>query len=194
MHEPTPHPSHPSHPPHPPHPPHPAPPPATTQDVARLAEMIRGIDIAMLTTVAPDGTLRSRPMATQHAPFDGELWFFADVGSGKVDEIARQHHVNLAYADPRAQRYVSVCGTATILRDAARARSLWTPVAAAWFPGGPEDPSLALLRVRVTEAEYWDSPSGAVVRLVGFLRGVVTGERPEPPAHGHVAFHERPAR
>jgi general stress protein 26 len=42
-----------------------------------LAELLEEIDIAMLTTVGPDGYLVSRPLSTQAASFDGEfLWFF----------------------------------------------------------------------------------------------------------------------
>jgi general stress protein 26 len=40
---------------------------ANEQDTAgKLAELIKDIKIAMLTTVADDGSLRSRPMATQN--------------------------------------------------------------------------------------------------------------------------------
>lgn len=51
----------------------------------RLAELIEGIDIAMLTTVGPEGWLVSRPLSTQQASFDGErLWFFTEADSPKV--------------------------------------------------------------------------------------------------------------
>ena len=34
-----------------------------------------------------------------------------------------------------------------------------------------------LLRVEVEKAEYWDSPSSAVVRLFGFAKALATGKR-----------------
>jgi general stress protein 26 len=40
----------------------------------------------------------------------------------------------------------------------------------AWFPDGLDDPDLALLRVHVEAAEYWDSPSSTMVHIVGFVR------------------------
>jgi general stress protein 26 len=46
------------------------------EDVEKLAKLIKGIKFAMLTTALPDGSLRSRPMATQNTAFDGTLWFF----------------------------------------------------------------------------------------------------------------------
>ena len=66
------------------------------------------------------------------------------------------------------------------MQDRGKAETLWSPVLKAWFPGGVNDPSLALLRVEVTQAEYWDAPHGAVVRLVGFLRALTTGEKYQP--------------
>ena len=55
-------------------------------DVKKLAELIKGIKVAMLTTVCADGSLRSRPMVTQDKEFDGTLWFFTPAESPKVHE------------------------------------------------------------------------------------------------------------
>jgi general stress protein 26 len=146
------------------------------EDVEKLAKLIRGIKFAMLTTAMPDGTLRSRPMATQQAPFDGSLWFFTYFHSGKVDEIEHDQHVNVSYADPSGNRYVSVSGRAAIVRDRQKAGELWSELHRAWFPQGLDDPNLALLRVDVHDAEYWDGPSSRMVQLAGFVKAMVTGK------------------
>ena len=154
----------------------------TTPDekVKKLVEMIQGIRIAMLTTAMADGTLRSRPMATQQSEFDGDLWFFTGAGSPKAHEIEEDAHVNVSYADADSQRYVSVSGRARVVRDRQKAEELWNPAYKAWFPGGLDDPNLALLKVEVDGAEYWDSPSGAVVHLIGVAKALATGERYQP--------------
>ncbi|HUH89907.1 MAG TPA: pyridoxamine 5'-phosphate oxidase family protein, partial [Lysobacter sp.] len=77
-------------------------------NIAHLAELIRDIRVAMFTTIAPDGRLVSRPLATQEVEFDGELWFATEHDSGKVTEIAANPHVNIAYASPGRNIYVSV--------------------------------------------------------------------------------------
>lgn len=146
------------------------------EQIKKLGEMIKGINIAMMTTVEDDGSLRSRPMATQQVEFDGDLWFFAREHSAKVDEVNREQHVNISYANPDDQRYVSVSGTATLVRDQQKAKQLWNPLHKAWFPDGLDDPELALLKVSVDKAEYWDSPSSTVVQLVGFAKALVTGK------------------
>ncbi len=151
-----------------------APPDAETH--RKLGALIGGIGVAMLTTAAPEGGLRSRPMATQgRALENGELWFFTRDDSGKVHEIEADQEVNLAYAEPKEQRYVSLSGRATVLRDPARARELWSPEVKTWFPGGPEDPHLALLRVRVHGAEAWDAAGGKMTGLFAPARFAARG-------------------
>lgn len=146
------------------------------EDIKKLRELIKDIRFAMLTTAEEDGTLRSRPMATQQTEFDGDLWFFTSADTAKVDEIKQDRHVNVSYADPEKQKYVSVSGKAELVRDREKIEELWNPILKAWFPEGLDDPNLALLKVNVEQAEYWNSPSSAVVRLVGFAKALVTGE------------------
>jgi len=147
------------------------------QAIEELREKIHGIRIAMLTTLDEQGSLHSRPMATQSSEIDGDLWFFTAADSPKAHEVQRDQRVNLSYADPDSQRYVSVSGTARLVRDRAKAEELWNPVLKAWFPKGIDDPDLALLRVEVEKAEYWDAPSSRMVRLAGFVKAILTGKQ-----------------
>lgn len=151
------------------------------QAIEKLGKLIAKVKFAMLTTADEDGTLRARPMATQNADdFDGTLWFFTHDNTAKVDEVQREHQVNVAYADPGNQLWLSVSGRANLVRDKARAEELWTPAMKAWFPKGLEDPKLALLKVDVEKAEYWDTPSSTFVHLVGFVKAVTTGKPYHP--------------
>jgi general stress protein 26 len=146
------------------------------ENIKKLRELIQDIKFAMLTTVEEDGTLRSRPMATQATEFDGDLWFFTNATAPKVDEVQRDQHVNVSYANPEAQKYVSISGRAQLVRDRHKIEELWNPLYKAWFPKGLDDPDLALLQVSVEQAEYWDSPSSPLVRLVGFVKALTTGK------------------
>lgn len=161
--------------------------PPDAETTRKLSALIKDIGVAMLTTVAPDGGLRSRPMATQGRGLEnGELWFFTADNSGKVAEIETEHEVNLAYSEPKDQRYVSLSGRARVLRDPERARRLWSAEVKAWFPGGPDDPHLALLRVRVHTAEYWDAPSGKMAGLLALAKQKITGA-----SAGDIGEHEK---
>ena len=140
----------------------------TNDTVAQFNQLIGGIEVAMLTTIRADGTLHSCPMAAQPADASGAIWFFSGNHTEKVDAIKVDQHVNLAYADPPSQRYVSVTGNCELVRDHDRAKALWDPSYKAWYPKGLDDPNLILLRVIILEAEYWDASQGRMLRLTGF--------------------------
>lgn len=152
-------------------------------EIAKLRELIKDIRIAMLTTTEDDGTLRSRPMGTQQAEGDADLWFFTYGGAAKADEVRRVNRVNVSFAANDDQRWVSVSGTAAIVRDRAKMEELWNPILKAWFPKGLEEPDIALLKVEVEQAEYWDTASSKVVQLAGFVKAVATGKPADPGAN-----------
>ncbi len=79
-------------------------------DVKKLWDLIKHIEIGMLTTEDSGGVLRSRPMATQQISFDGVLWFFTESASHKVDEIHSHKNVNITFVDAESNRYISVSG------------------------------------------------------------------------------------
>jgi len=155
------------------------------ENIRKLRDLIKDIKVAMLTTLEPDGSLHARPMMTQDTEFDGTLWFFTGLSSAKIDEIQQDRHVNVSYAEPAKQTYVSVSGTARVSRDQAKMKELWTPLHKAWFPKGLDDPDIALLRVDVEKAEYWDAPSSKLVQLIGFVKAVATGKRYGEEAADH---------
>jgi general stress protein 26 len=84
----------------------------------------------------------------------------------------------VSYADPGDDSYVSLSGQARFLDEPARKEALWSSMAKAWFPGGPTDPDLALLAVRIRHAEYWDVKESKMVQLFKMAKAAVTGEPP----------------
>lgn len=148
------------------------------ENVKKLRELIKDIRIAMLTTAEEDGKLRSRPMAAQQTEFDGDLWFFTAKNSEKAAEIRHDQRVNVSFAAPDDNRYVSVSGRAQLVDDKAKAKELWNPFVKAWFPDGLDDPNLTLLKVEVEAAEYWDAPGNKMVQLVWLAKAVLTGSPP----------------
>jgi len=144
----------------------------------KLYELIKEIKVAMMTTIEPDGTLHSRPMWNHKADSAGDLWFFTRERSPKVRELSKDSQVNLAYANPDSQDYVSVSGKAEIIRDQSKVKEFWTEGLRTWFPKGPDDPDIALIRIHPTGGEYWDSPSKTVMQLYGYAKARLTGESP----------------
>ncbi len=155
--------------------------------LAKLGELIRNIKVAMLTTRNSDGTLHSYPMMTQGKRFDRNLWFFTSASSHKCLEVENDCSVNVSYADPSANRYVSVSGRARLVREREKLEALWSPLMKAWFPKGIDDPDLSLLQVTIERAEYWDAPAGNAVTLFQLAKSLLTGR----PYQGELTTHER---
>ncbi|NDJ19180.1 pyridoxamine 5'-phosphate oxidase family protein [Myxacorys almedinensis] len=151
--------------------------PNHADQLEKLRDLVKDIEYCMLTTVNPDGSLHSRPMALNHEiEENGDLWFFTYASSYKVDEVNHNHHVNVSFAAPNKQTYVALSGQAELVRDKQMMEQLWVPDLKAWFPNGIDEPDIALLKVSVEKAEYWDSPSGIVAKTIGFVKAATTGE------------------
>ncbi|HEX6183439.1 MAG TPA: pyridoxamine 5'-phosphate oxidase family protein [Pyrinomonadaceae bacterium] len=152
---------------------------AVTQDdkLGKLREIVKAVDICMLTTTDEEGGLRSRPMSNNRdVEFDGDLWFFTYGSSHKVDEVGRVPQVNASFADVDAQLYASLTGRAEVVRDRARIEEHWKPQLRAWFPEGVDTPDIALLKVTVERAEYWDGSQSFVAHAVSLVSSLISGE------------------
>ena len=154
-----------------------------------LWALIKDIRFAMFSTRHGDGHLHSRPMTTQNSRLDEDanLWFFMSRASDSVADFAKDPQVNVSYADPGEDSYVSVSGTASVVENDAKKQQLWSKMAQAWFPKGVDDPDLALVRVRITHASYWDVKSSKLVQLFAMAKAAVTGRPPRDlGSHGEV--------
>ncbi len=156
----------------------------------KLIELLRSFDTVMVTTHATDNTtLHARPMAIAEVDDAGEVWFVTARESDKVDEgkVDRRAVVT----GQASGKYVSVSGTIDLLVDRDRVRTLWKDSWKAWFPNGPDDPSIALWRLRPAIGEYWDNRStGGVRYLFEVAKAMAKGERADldggPKHHAKV--------
>jgi len=103
------------------------------------------------------------------------LWFFTDWSTPKVGELEAHSQVSVGYADIGNNRFAVVSGSSQLLRDTRKARQLWSTPQLAYYPQGPADPRLALLRVEIERAEYWLAP-GRGGYLIAALRAALTGQ------------------
>lgn len=146
-----------------------------------LWSLIKDIRFAMFTARHPgNGHLHSRPMTTQNSKIDEDssLWFFMSRQSEPVADLLQETAVNVVYADPRSDSYVSVSGNAAVVNDLAKKQQLWSKMAEAWFPQGPSDPDLALVEVQITHANYWDVKESKIVQLFKMAKASLTGRPP----------------
>ncbi len=151
-----------------------------------LYDLVEGIEIAMLTTRSAGGQLVSRAMATQHREPGADFWFVTNVESDKLDDLAANAQVNLAYYNMKTREWVSVSGEAAVSQDREMIRTLYRPDWKAWFgdeggarDGGPEDPRLALILVTAQSAVYSKSNKPRVLALFAVAKAIATGDTPQ---------------
>ena len=154
----------------------------------KIGELIKDVRICMLTTIAEDGTIDSRPMATQETEFDGTVWFLTRHESGKVAEIRHDAHVSLMYADPSNHNYVTAKGKAEVSQNREKIHELWNPMFKAWFPNGEEDPAIAVIKVTIHEAQYWEASSSKLIFGIKYLAAAVTGGKVPVGETGKVSL------
>ena len=156
-----------------------------------LWDLIEPTRFCMLSHRHSDGTLHSHPLTTQNKTLDedGCLWFFVSRSSEVGQRLREDGNVNLSYANPDKDTWVSVSGTARVLDDLAKKKELFSAMAKAWFPGGPEDPDMELVEVRIDEAEYWNVKENKLLQLLKMGKAAATGTRPRGMGeHQEVQF------
>lgn len=153
----------------------------SSSDQKTLWTLIKDIKFGMLTHGHADGALHSHPLTTQNKSDDqgSQLYFFISKKSELAKRCLHSAPVNVSYAHPGDDSYVSVSGNAQVTEDQVKKEALFSPMAKAWFPAGATDPDLALLVVSIQSAEYWDVTDSKMVQLAKMAKAALTGEPPK---------------
>lgn len=147
------------------------------EDIRTVAGLVRKAKVAVLTTQAHGGKLVSRPLVVQESEFDGDLWFFSQDPSNKVEEILANPQVNVALQAGKG--FLSISGHAEIVHDRAKVEQLWSKAVEAWFPEGKDDPTVSLILVHADTAEYWATDEPRVITAFKVAKAAVTGGQPD---------------
>jgi len=154
---------------------------------ARLRALIGERSVAMVTATDRRFMPASRPLLTQELDDDGVLWFFAPSDGSLALDIESNPRVSATYSDPARGVFVSLSGYVRLVYDPDRIFALWDARLEAWFSQGPLDPRLALLRVDVDRAEYWDERSLHRTRLLALAHAAWRGgETTSAREHGRL--------
>lgn len=147
--------------------------PTHKEELKIVNDLIKDIEVAMFTTIV-DGKPVSRPLQTQEAEFDGELWFLTLKDTDKYQEILQNPAVNVAYA---GKSYVSISGSAQFIDDLDRKKEYWNPVLDKVLNTTYDDPNVILIKVTAETAEYWES--GNTMKTVKNFAKKLTGNENE---------------
>jgi general stress protein 26 len=109
-----------------------------------------------------------RPMTIQtdsDKKDSGPLWVFTSTNSHLVQALDGTQRVQASFVSKGHDLFAMIRGTVTLQNDRKQIDRLWNGFIAAWYPGGKDDPSLALLRFDAEEADIW-------LADVSFLQGM----------------------
>lgn len=145
--------------------------PDVTQRIWTLADKL---DPCMFVTCEGDGQ-RARPVYARVRQDEGAIYVLSDTKGCKLDQIATNPHVSLAFSDSRANDYVVITGTAQVAHDPAKARDLWR-FSDETFWKSPDNPDLRVITVTPVSAELWDG-SNLLVTGAKMLAERLTGAK-----------------
>jgi general stress protein 26 len=144
---------------------------------ARIWDLLEQTGVGMLTTRSGEG-LRARPLEARPDRDAGVIYFITDVRGLKDDEIEADRHVCFTLTNAHDKAYLSITAQAVVLRDALLAAKFWKKTDDVWWPGGPEDKHVRVLKLEPLRAELWDGPSSSLVAAYEFAKARATGEKP----------------
>jgi general stress protein 26 len=160
---------------------------AGKEAIDRLKEMVKDAETCFFCTADVSGeTGGTRPMSVQEVDDQGHLWFLSASDSHKNASIAADPAVRLFFQGSKHAEFLSMNGTATITRDKAVIKKLWSFVLKTWFTEGEDDPRITAIKVTPTDAYYWDNKHGSAVAGAKMLIGAVVGKTLDDSIEGKL--------
>ena len=148
-------------------------------------DLMSELKTCLLVTVGAQGP-HARPMNAIVRSEESAVWFLTDSGSHKLDELETSPDVCLIFTDG-SSRHLVVSGHATLTNDRDAVRSVWSPEAKAFWPGGPDDPSVNAIHVQPIEAELWEGDNVAIAAFKAAF-AALRGVRADLGSHAKVAM------
>lgn len=128
--------------------------------VKDISDVMKSLDICMMTTRSSDGSMESRPMSNnREVDYHGDSYFFAMADTRVVSDLTRSPNVCLSY-DGRdglfgKHFYISVAGEAELITDKSTMKRHWVPDLEAWFSEGIDTEGLTMIKVHAHQIRYW---------------------------------------
>ena len=134
----------------------------TTVSLEAMAQKMRDLDIATLTTVTEGGAIAGRPMSNNgEVDYEGDSWFFTSDDTRMVSDIAADPIVGLTLTGDKGLLgkpgiFIAIEARAELIRDKAQFVAHWTKDLDRWFPQGADSPNLVLIKAHASRIAYWD--------------------------------------
>ena len=145
--------------------------------IEKFRDLVKDVTVCMFTTVDENHELTSRPMFTSSVDDEGNVWFFTNEFSEKINEVSKDNLVHLIYSHPVKNIYVDVKGTCSLIIDKKKMEQLWDSTLKNWFPEGLDDPKICLVKVATETAYFWNNSSSKMGLLFQMIRSIAKGDQ-----------------
>jgi general stress protein 26 len=157
-----------------------------TMAVEKIREIAKHARYCLFGTALKSPPVTVRPMTVQTVDDAGILWFLSGRTSHHNQHLAKDPLVQLFFANPEKQEFLTLDGAATIHTDRATREAHWTPFAKAWFAQGVEDPELTVLKFEPAGGYYWDTKHGKTASFLKSATGMLIGKTMDDSLEGAV--------
>jgi general stress protein 26 len=154
--------------------------------IDKFKGLVKDVNICMFTTLDQNHNLSSRPMFTSSVDEEGNVWFFTNEFSEKINEVSKDNLVHLIYSHPAKNIYIDVKGTCSLVIDRKKMDELWEPVLKNWFPGGLEDPKICLIKVSTETAHFWNHASSKMGLMFQMIKSMAKGDQYKETEKGQL--------
>jgi general stress protein 26 len=162
--------------------------------IEKFRDLVKDVTICMFTTMDENNDLTSRPMFTSDVDDEGNVWFFTNEFSEKINEVSKDNLVHLIYSHPVKNIYVDVKGTCSLIIDRKKMEELWDPALKNWFPQGLEDSKICLIKVATETAHFWNHSSSKMGLLFGMIRSITKGDKYKETEKGKLDLATQPEK
>ena len=160
--------------------------------IQKFRDLVKDVNICMFTTLDENNNLSSRPMFTSSVDEDGNVWFFTNEFSEKINEVSKDNLVHLIYSHPVKNIYVDVKGICSLIIDRKKMEELWNAELKNWFPEGLEDPKICLIKVATVQASFWNQSTSKMGLLFQMIRSIAKGDQYKETEKGKLDLAATP--
>lgn len=154
--------------------------------VEKIKELVEEAGSCFFCTVASGDSISGRPMNVRQVDAEGNLWFLSPADTIKNQEIENDPRVKLYFQGSSHSGFMELNGHATITRDRAKIKELWSPFIKTWFTEGIDDPRITVIKVTPSDGYYWDTKHGFAVAGAKMLIGAAIGKTLDDSIEGKL--------
>ncbi|MDQ0465935.1 general stress protein 26 [Caulobacter ginsengisoli] len=120
-----------------------------------------------------------QPMTAFAEPDNGEIWFFTSATTDLARDAANGRQAMFVVQARDRELQACISGFLTLEQDKTRLDRYWSPMVAAWFPHGRDDPGIRLLKFACEDARVWISEQGPIRYAWELAKASATGKQPD---------------